>query len=494
MKISEVNINEETASIVGLKEISMKKVGNTILLAGKNGSGKTRILNLIRDQTLNLNNFFNQKQQATNQLDQIKQRIIQQPEQKQSFEQQIQAYQNTILQLVQQILKQPEQKQSFEQQIQAYQNAIIQYEQQISQQPEQKQSFEQQILHLEKLVKKQIPIITENDEKNIIIVDFVPNKIDLEDWSNQSKENWMRKAHQATNLGVSNLHHSTLPLIQQVLDRWINSTHPKLQNSDNDIENSTNNYHRLQSIVKSFLGTEIEWDNDGYTTIFKKPIAKAQLSAGQRVLLQLCVAIYAQGGNLSNHILFMDEPENHLHPSAVIDLLDTIKKHNPNGQIWIATHSIPLLSHFDASSLWFVEEGIIKHSGKKPEEVLKSLLGNEERIQKLKDFTSLPNELARNRFAFECLCSPKVIETDSKDPQSKQLYDQLEIIWKKKETISLLDFGAGKGRMIANLADYENISPAILDYHAYDSSDSEKEHCLKNISLSYSNETNSYHN
>jgi hypothetical protein len=116
-------------------------------------------------------------------------------------------------------------------------------------------------------------------------------------------------------------------------------------------------------------------------------------------------------GNLENYIIFMDEPENHLHPSAVIDLLDTIKEHNPNGQIWIATHSIPLLSHFDSSFLWFVENNTVKYSGKKPELVLRSLLGDEDRIQKLRDFTSLPSELARNRFTFECLCPPQVVKS-----------------------------------------------------------------------------------
>lgn len=189
----------------------------------------------------------------------------------------------------------------------------------------------------------------------------------------------------------------------------------------------------------------------------------------------------------------MDEPENHLHPSAVIDLLDTIREHNPNGQIWIATHSIPLLSHFDASSLWFVEDGVVKHSGKKPELVLRSLLGDDDRIQKLRDFTSLPSELARNRFTFECLCPPQVVETDSNDPQSKQLNEQLEIIWNNKSSINLLDFGAGKGRMIANLSDYPTVSKETLNYHAFEPFNTDKDDCLKNIALCYEDAENRYH-
>ncbi|KAA3618292.1 MAG: methyltransferase domain-containing protein [Calditrichaeota bacterium] len=550
MKIVEVNFKEDITKTVGLRQISMKKVGNTILLAGKNGSGKTRLLNIIRQQTANLALLKQQKEQSKNQIKNFKQQILQQPQQKQTLENKISNRQNQIKQFEQQISHQkhiiqsneqnikqsyekidqleqkisenPQKKQFLENQINYHQDQIkeikqqisqlplqiqnleqqiiqlqdraMQLEQQIAELPQQKQSFEQHIRKQEVIANTPIPILADNGDENIIIVDFVPNKIDLEGWSNHNKQTWMQRADQARQLGVSNLHQATLPLIQKVLDRWINTTHPMLKYPDSAIQNSTKEYQRLQTIVKSFLGTEIGWNQDGFSTIFDRPIATAHLSAGQRVLLQLCVAIYAQGGTFSDHIIFMDEPENHLHPSAVIDLLDTIKEHNPNGQLWIATHSIPLLSHFDASSLWFVEDGTVKHSGKKPEEVLKSLLGNEERIQKLKDFTSLPGELARNRFAFECLCPPQVVETDANDPQSKQLNDQLKIIWEKKKSINLLDFGAGKGRMIANLADYKNVSPDKLNYHAFDPSDSDKEHCLKNIALSYPNEAERYHN
>lgn len=315
----------------------------------------------------------------------------------------------------------------------------------------------------------------------------------MEDWATLTKEYYIQRANQATTPGVTGLYQTTIPLIQKIMENWVNTSHQNLAFPKNEIKSAQNDYERLQSIIKSFIGTEIGWNKDGYSTLFGKPIAQAQLSAGQRVLLQLCVAIFAQGGNLSNYIIFMDEPENHLHPSAVIDLLDTIREHNPNGQIWIATHSIPLLSHFDASSLWFVEDGDVKHSGKKPELVLRSLLGDEDRIQKLRDFTSLASELARNRFTFECLCPPTVVETDSTDPQSIQLNEQLKIIWKNKSSINLLDFGAGKGRMIANLSDYPTVSKETLNYHAFEPFDTDKDDCLKNIALYYDDVENRYH-
>lgn len=58
MKITEVNLIEKITQPLGLKTVSMKKIGNIILLAGKNGSGKTRILDLIRHQASNLSNFI----------------------------------------------------------------------------------------------------------------------------------------------------------------------------------------------------------------------------------------------------------------------------------------------------------------------------------------------------------------------------------------------------------------------------------------------------
>lgn len=493
MKITEVNLTKNITQPVGLNPISMKKIGNMVLLAGKNGSGKTRLLNLIRNQAQNIQNDKNQRNSAKSNIGIKLKNIENQVVTKQQLEQNIQQYENNIKNLQQQIITQPQNKQRLELNIQQYENNIKNWQQQIENQPKQKEEWEKGISKLEELLEIPIPIVLEDNQQNVAVVDFVPNKIELEDWTNQTEQQWMQKASHATTIGVANLHQSTIPLIQKVTRTWFNSTHPSIIISQKEKDIATADYERLQSIIQSFIGTTIDVDQNGHSTLFGKPIAQTQLSAGQRVLLQLCVAIFAQGGSLENYIIFMDEPENHLHPSAVIDLLDAIKEHNPNGQIWIATHSIPLLSHFDSSSLWFVENGTVKHSGKKPELVLRSLLGDDDRIQKLRDFTSLPSELARNRFTFECLCPPQVVETDSKDPQSNQLNEQLKIIWKEKLSINLLDFGAGKGRMIANLSDYETVSKETLNYHAYEPFDTDKEYCLKNISLCYDDAENRYH-
>ncbi len=494
MKITEVNLIENTTQPLGLNPVSMKKIGNIVLLAGKNGSGKTRILNLIRQQASNLPNFIREQENAKNNIVNWKQEIEQQPIQKLELKKRIENLIDSINYKKEQIKTQNQLEQQLtEQNIRNSELNISSYEKQIEELPKRKKSLEQEIEKYKFIAESPIPIICENNPQYITVIDFVPNKIELEDWANYSKMEWMNRANMAKNPGIFQLYQATIPLIQQISETYFNVTHPMANFSKEEIEIATSDYERLQSIIYSFLGVKIGWDKHSYSTLFDRPIAQAELSAGQKVLLQLCVAIFAQGGTLSNHIIFMDEPENHLHPSAVIDLLDEIQKQNPEGQIWIATHSIPLLSHFESSSLWFVEDGTVKHSGKKPELVLTSLLGNEDRIQKLRDFTSLPSELARNRFTFECLCPPTVVETDSSDPQSKQLNEQLKIIWKSKTSINLLDFGAGKGRMIANLSDYPTVSKKTLNYHAFEPFDTDKDDCLKNIALCYDDENNRYH-
>src|SRR5690349_12546338 len=48
MKIVSVRIPEAEVTHLGLKPIQMERLGDIVLLAGKNGAGKTRLLSLLR--------------------------------------------------------------------------------------------------------------------------------------------------------------------------------------------------------------------------------------------------------------------------------------------------------------------------------------------------------------------------------------------------------------------------------------------------------------
>ena len=58
----------------------------------------------------------------------------------------------------------------------------------------------------------------------------------------------------------------------------------------------------------------------------------------------------------------------------------------------------------------------------------------------------------------------------------------------------MLDYGAGKGRMISNLSENSRINAEMLDYVAFDEYPANKDTCIKNIGCFYSDAENRYFN
>ena len=237
-----------------------------------------------------------------------------------------------------------------------------------------------------------------------------------------------------------------------------------------------------------FLNTDLGRNFFGDTQIFNKSFNEANLSEGQRVLLQLCVGLNENEISLQDAILIMDEPENHLHPRILINVLEKILEINTNGQIWIATHSIPLIAHFDPAYLWLMDDNTVQYAGRNPEKVINNLVGDDEK-EKLTNFLNLPAAFASTKFASECLIPPQIINTGINDPQTNQIRTILQKL-SNSEKLTVLDYGAGKGRLIKLILQFRDINPdeskAYLDYFAYDlpTVDPEiKEECIKAINL-----------
>ena len=199
-----------------------------------------------------------------------------------------------------------------------------------------------------------------------------------------------------------------------------------------------------------------------------------------------------KGADLNNLIIMMDEPENHLHPAASIDMIIAIREAAPDCQIWIATHSLPILSYFNDATLLFVEDGKVSFSGSTPERVLDSLVGGDERIQKIRDFTSLPSVYAMNRYAAECLLPPTVVAAKEKDAQITQIQNLIQKFKKDDEAIKILDFGAGKGRLLESLASSMDQVDKYIDYVAYDEFKDDAEYCKKVIKSVYKDSADRY--
>lgn len=319
------------------------------------------------------------------------------------------------------------------------------------------------------------------------IVHFVPKDVNLFDPATATPDVLIRKSHAVEKLGIYEIAANTLARIQAVQNRDREARHPISEAPEAEKAKAISTYESLNSLIGRFLGQRLGRDLNGEATLFGFPLGKAPLSDGQRILLQFCVAVHAQADKLSELIVLMDEPENHLHPKAMLDAISAIEKALTNGQLWIATHSVPLLAHFDPDSIWWMHDGTIQHAGSQPEMVLRGLIGDDERIDRLGDFLGLPAALAANNFAHQCLLPPAVVTTGSDDPQTSQIA-RLLAQYRPGEKMRVLDFGAGRGRLVSALregaTDLE-AAKARIDYRALDSSDKYRTECEAAIARLY---------
>ena len=232
---------------------------------------------------------------------------------------------------------------------------------------------------------------------------------------------------------------------------------------------------------------------DGGARIFSLPIGESHLSHGQRILLKLAVALHSQSGSLRGSILFFDEPEKHLHPAMAIEIIDRLRNELGEGQIWIATHSISVLAHVEPEEIWYLENHRVSYSGRSPQRVLDELLGDEGRRARLQDFLNLPAELGANRHAFECLIEAAAVMTGQGDPQTHQIRSGIERLG-DGEKVRILDFGAGKGRLAASIAESGGPLRELVDYVAFDPFERDQDECLGNIASLYSDSSRRYFN
>lgn len=273
-----------------------------------------------------------------------------------------------------------------------------------------------------------------------------------------------------------------LPYIQRISNQYFSSSHPEISASENDKKIARDHFISLDALLEKYLGTKLGRELNDQATIFGRPLGKANLSEGQKVLLSLCVALHAKGASLNDHVIFMDEPEVHLHPSALLETLDAIRANIGNGQLWIATHSLHVLAHYGATYSWWMEEGKISKVGSSPQKAIEGLVGDEVNRGKLAAFLDLPFAYASNCFTAECLVPPEVVAHDVGDPQEQQIAEIINELKVAGQALRVLDYGAGKGRLAAELAEYrDTVEAHSIDYIAFDVSDEDKEICETSI-------------
>ncbi|MBD7955763.1 AAA family ATPase [Stenotrophomonas sp. Sa5BUN4] len=321
---------------------------------------------------------------------------------------------------------------------------------------------------------------------------FTPSAGDLVDPAKLTEEAIWASAERLSTSHASDWKKEAVPYIKEIFDRHFNTSHGTIQAEGVRAEDAAKSFSSLDDAIFSFLGQRLMRDGRGRPTLFGRPIANAGLSSGQMVMLQLVTALHAKAQGIGEAILFMDEPETHLHPSVLVDLLQHIEQNAPLVQVWIATHSIPLLSFINSRnsrSIWSVVEGKATRAGRNPMKVISGLLGDEQQVAMLASFLSLPAQIAVNNFSYQCLMPPAVVMTEADDPQLTQIRETLAKISSDAE-LKIVDYGAGKGRLVDALKE----GGRSISYHAFDAYTSDSEECKAAIELYHGSHSGRYFN
>ncbi|MFM0500714.1 AAA family ATPase [Paraburkholderia caffeinilytica] len=261
----------------------------------------------------------------------------------------------------------------------------------------------------------------------------------------------------------------------------ISKRHARLKNSDEwqfgsqdpdpEIHDS---FDDLASLLHEIAGLALSVDDIGGEPVVNgRTLTELSLSVGQRQLVRWIVLIHSRILVEASVPLLIDEPEVHLHPAALNKLFDALIERTPRAQIWVATHSLSLISHLAAKfprSLWYANNGSFSSTAATIPDVVNGLAGGDGGPRELADFCGNVSEFAINSFAADCLVEPVTVKYAKDDPQVNQIFDQLKNI--SGMPISVLDFGAGQGRLIDGLTERckqeGKVINDVIDYYAFE--------------------------
>jgi ABC-type cobalamin/Fe3+-siderophores transport system ATPase subunit/cyclopropane fatty-acyl-phospholipid synthase-like methyltransferase len=282
-----------------------------------------------------------------------------------------------------------------------------------------------------------------------------------------------------------------LSYIGKILDHEFNATHQRSTVPPDQRRLAEEDAERLQALSEQLLGARLDRraSVDGSVTLRGNDLASRErrISEGQASLIELVARLHAQEAKLGELIIFWDEPELHLHPAAVSQALERLERANARGQIWLATHSVPLVAASHPPSLWFVNDNELYWSGKAPEALLAGLLGAPHGVERMRNFMDLPVNLAAATFASECLSTSAAVTTSSNDAQLALIRDHVRG-FSANGKLAVLDYGAGRGRLLRALAEEENANAVTIEYMAVEPDADAQKACSELVAEVYGQE------
>ena len=181
----------------------------------------------------------------------------------------------------------------------------------------------------------------------------------------------------------------------------------------------------------------------------KLPIVEmlTAFSPGELMIFYFCLFLfYLEHVRQSKLILIIDEPEQHLHPKVLVELIRVIKNTVSVSQLWIASHSLFLLPLFQFEQLVYIKQNkILTLNRNTYKDVYNDLVGLEN--VDMYDLLQSVECWSYYQFIAENFLLPTSKDTvNNHDEQFRKLLNSLRAK-KSSRPLDLLDFGAGKLRI-----------------------------------------------
>lgn len=480
MRFINIFIPEDISKTRGIQEVKLNRLSNVVALVGKNGSGKSRILDLIEENLFTTSTITQLLDDSINSL----------PKALESFKSQILPVKDLFLlhermDIVNKKVKANPNDNVLKQELQRLNSQLMtlmlhsnnstqigglseHFSNNIL--PKLKQSYLRRIKYSD--IRELQKVIEESNSDSTLLFENLLDNI-------ASNVNYDE---------LKSINKSALTYLYKLPHQLAYDKYDCLANSKK-IENrvSHKRFISLKKIINDFLRKELTWEqrvsngkltesgnNVTFSGVWKvggREFKYSEFSDGEKTLFTYALLFFLLDQNpklsIKESIILIDEPELHLHPDSEIQLIEGIRRViGENGQLIIATHSINILSHLNYEEIFMVKESAIKYPTQStPGESLAELMSIEDRVMKLTEFLNSISTWTYANFMAQCFSKPEVIQSSKpNDPQVEALKESI-LLNQSKSTNILLDFGAGKGRLLEQLkADYSFIDK--ISYNA----------------------------